>query len=127
MVAALTGGGDGFSATSCAGLIGSSSFRRTTSTFTGGADGLSALAGPVAGAGRGRVVPGGGEAAALARDGVGNGSGDVEVEEDLGAAATSGGWLVSGADEARGLVRKASGAGRFVAIGCAAGRSSWSS
>ena len=115
--------GDWFSATSCAGLIGSSSSRRTTSTFAGDADGLSALAGTVAGVGSGRVVPGGGEAAALARDGDGAGGvgGDVEVADDLGTAATSGGWLVPGGDDAGGLVRKASGAGRFVATGCAEG------
>src|SRR5437870_4583555 len=44
VVAAFANGSDWFSARSCASLIGSSSSRRTTSTFTGGADGLSALA-----------------------------------------------------------------------------------
>ena len=116
VVAALAIGGDWFSATSCAGLIGSSSSRRTTSTFTVGAGGLSALAGTVAVAGSGRVVPGGGEAPA--RDSAGAGCGDVEVADDLGATATTiVGWLVPGGDDTGGLVRKASGAGRFVAIG----------
>ena len=120
VVSALAGG-DWFSATSCAGLIGSSSSRRTTSTFTGDADGLSVLAATVAGVGSGRVVPGGGEAAVLARDGDGDGAvgGDVEEADDLGAAATTSGWLVPGGDDASGLLRKASGAGRFVATGCA--------
>ena len=123
VVAAFASGVGWFSATSCAGLIGSSSSRRTTSTFTGGADGLSPLADTVTGAGSGRVVHGGGETAALARDGAGAGAvgGDVEVADDLGAAATSGDWLVPGGDDAGGLVRKASEAGRFVATGCAGG------
>ena len=57
----------------------------------------------------------------LARDGDGDGAvgGDVEEADDLGAAATTSGWLVPGGDDASGLVRKASGAGRFVATGCA--------
>ena len=122
VVSALAGG-DWFSATSCAGLTGSSSSRRTTSTFTGGADGLSSLAGTVPAAGSGRVVPGGGAVAALARDSDGAGvvGGDVEVAEGLGAAASSGGWLVPRANDAGGLERKASRAGRFVATGCAVG------
>src|SRR5439155_22607309 len=110
--------GDGwFSATSSAGLIGSSSSRRTNSTFTGRADGLSALGVKGAVAGGGWVVPGRGEAATLMRSGADAGGGDVEAADELGVAATSGGWLVPAAKDAGGLVRKASGAGRFVATG----------
>src|SRR5438552_6953354 len=113
-VAALAGAGGWFNATSCASLIGSSSSKRTTSTFTGGAAGLSALVGKVAAAGSACVVPGGGEA--LAREGVGAGGGDVEAANDLGAAATIGVWLVLGAKDAGRLVCAASRAGRFVAM-----------
>src|SRR6185503_17658918 len=98
VVAAFTSGSGSFRDTSCAGLIGSSSSRRTTSTFTGGAGGLSPLPSAVTRAGGGRVVTGGGEAAGLAREGADAGvvGGDVEVADDLGAAATSVGWLVPG-------------------------------
>ena len=51
------------------------------------------------------------------RSGADAGGGDVEAADDLGVAATSGGWLVPAAKDAGGLVRKASGAGRFVATG----------
>src|SRR5262245_9968568 len=84
-----------FSPTSCAGLIGSSSSRRTTSTLTRGADELSALPGAAAGAARRRVVPGEGEAAAPTRavDGDDTVGGEVAVTDDLNAEATSGGAL----------------------------------
>ena|SRR6266542_1077580 len=93
-LAALASGDGWFSVTSCAGLIGFSSSKRTTSTFTGGADVPSALAAAGETAGSGREVPGGGEA--LARDG-GAAGGDVETEDGLGAAATMGVGLVPGA------------------------------
>ena len=121
-------GGDEFSATSRAGLIGSSSSRRMISTFTGGADGLSVLADTVAGGGA-RVIPGGVPAAGLGRDfdGASAGGGDVKVTDGLGAAATMVGRLVAGAKAGGGLEPKASSAGRFVSTRCADGCSSWSS
>src|SRR5207253_1518417 len=85
----------------------------------GGAEGLSALAGSVAGAESGRGYEG------LAREGDAEVTGGAdEVTDDLGTAATTGVWLVAGATDGGGLLRRTSGAGRFVATGC---RSSWSS
>ena len=128
VVAVLTGEDDEFSATSRAGLIGSSSSRRTTSTFAGGADGLWVLTGTVAGGG-GRGIPAGVPAAALGRDldGASVGGGDVKVTDGLGAAVTIVGKLVAGATIGGALEPEASSAGRFVSTGCADGCSSWSS
>ena len=127
VLVAFTVGGDEFSATSRAGLIGSSSSRRMISTFTGGADGLSVLADTVAGGGR--VIPGGVPAAAVGRDfdGASAGGDDVKVTDGLGAAATMVGRLVAGDNAGGGLEPKATSAGRFVSTGCADGCSSWSS
>src|ERR1041385_6931800 len=125
---ALAGGGGWFSATSCAGLMGSSASRRTTSTLTGGRDGDSALAGNVAETPGGRDVPEAVAVAALVRgaDKADTAGGEFEMGGDLVAAARRGGGFVAGGREAGGtevaeLARTASVTGRFVADGGGAG------